>query len=94
LPLEFLVWHSANQWKEKEHQLFTYSFKKVSDKTSTSGFEKTEGENYIKNILTNCKKTNKCIWQAQNDDNSYLEEIGDLSMARIHKCKLMLCGKK
>jgi hypothetical protein len=66
----------------------------MSDKTSTLGFEKTEGENYIKNILTNCKKTNKCTWQAQNDDNSYLEELGDLSMARIHKCKLMLCGKK
>jgi hypothetical protein len=30
----------------------------MSDKTSTSGFEKTDGENYIKNILTNCKKTN------------------------------------
>jgi hypothetical protein len=44
----------------------------MSDKTSTSGFEKTDGENYIKNILTNCKKTNKCTRQAQNDDNSYL----------------------
>lgn len=46
----------------------------MSDKTTTLGFKKTEGENYIKNILTNCKKTNKYTWQAQNDDNSYLEE--------------------
>jgi hypothetical protein len=28
----------------------------MSDKTSTSGFEKTDGENYIKNILQIARK--------------------------------------